>query len=444
MYTAFYKMTAEPFPGRPSPEVFFKSQTHNQGMYFLLSGIKDQEAFLLVTGEYGMGKSLLCLRMARVLNKYRKYHYLYLSTPVYSYFEVLQRIAGACGYNPNWSENPESLQSNLLNYLEKNDHNPPLIIVVDDLQDYSEEVLIRMKYFADFNINGFYPFRFIFFSHPSFLERLEENRFQSLDQRIRRRYTLTSFNFWNTKEYIFFRLLVSGAKGVPFFPDEAIQKIFEHSRGVPRLINNICDTCLLMGASNQAEIIDTSIVAQSLDYLSKQKRTQPRFSQTTQDIPADGPAEPAAPAEKLQKDLKKAEAKVLDFTSIQNQKIEKDGQNSETGSQKRNADEEDRGGSAKLSPKTQKAVVLLLAVLVFFLGLFFRKDLFGFGFSPSGSGYQIELESNQGLPVQTNNVTGKTRMERKVTFASDLERDTDTILVFEAKVDCPEILTTEF
>lgn len=373
MYTAFYKMTTDPFPGRPSPEVFFKSQTHNQGMYFLLSGIKDQEAFLLITGQYGMGKSLLCLRMARVLNKYKKYHYLYLSTPVYSYFEFLQRIAGACGYDLNPNETSDSLQSNVLSYLEKNDHFPPLIIVVDDLQDYSEEVLIRMKYLADFNINGFFPFRFIFFSHPLFLKRLEEDRFQSLDQRIRRRYALTSFNFWNTKEYIFFRLLISGAKGVPFFPDEAIQKIFEYSRGVPRLINNICDTCLLMGASKQAEIIDTSIVDQSLDYLSEQKREQKRFSHEVQNTLGNESAEPVGEPQKI---LRPGGEDVLDFTGIQNKKGKKNGQEPESGN-KKIMDPEDGSKANKLSTKTQTAVILVLALLFFFLGLFFRKDLFG-------------------------------------------------------------------
>lgn len=367
MYTAFYKMSAEPFPGRPTPDVFFKSKTHNQGLYFLLTGIKDQETFLLVTGEYGMGKSLLCLRFIRVLNKYKKYPYIYLSSPVYSYFEVLQRIARAYGCDQNGMGDIQVFQNNLLNYLEKKERCSPLIIVIDDMQDYSLEVLTRLKYLADYNIGGFFPFRFVFFSHPSLLIRLEEERFISLDQRIRRRYRLTPFNFFNTKEYIFFRLLESGAQGVPFFSDEAIEKIHEYTNGVPMLINSLCDICLLQGAAKEAEMIDPGIVAQSFELLSRDKQEQSRPTQTVHEEKRSEPTQPT------QKD----QTEEIDFTTHHNQSIGTAKQGQRVDREENNELHDGTGKILKFSAGTQAMLILLIAAMVFFLGLFFGRDLFG-------------------------------------------------------------------
>ncbi len=120
--------------------------------------------------------------------------------------------------------------------------------------------LNKLRLFANFNIEGFFPIRLLFFSYLSFLDKLKSDIFQPLNQRIKRRYSLEPFNFQETREYIYFRLVRSGAHGVPLFTDDAIQGIFDHSKGIPRIINNICDGCLLLGASQGLTTIDKTIV----------------------------------------------------------------------------------------------------------------------------------------------------------------------------------------
>ncbi|MGA2027720.1 MAG: hypothetical protein ABSH17_11745, partial [Syntrophobacteraceae bacterium] len=90
--------------------------------------------------------------------------------------------------------------------------------------------------------------------------------FQPLNQRIKRRYCLEPFSFPETREYIYFRLVRSGAHGVPLFTDDAIQSIFDHSKGIPRNINNICDGCLVLGASLGLTTIDKTVVTRATDY----------------------------------------------------------------------------------------------------------------------------------------------------------------------------------
>ena len=265
MYTRFYQLNTEAFPERPSPVVFFQSETHQQAWRFLLSGLKEQNNIHVVSGEYGMGKSLLCLRMVQKLNKQKTHRFLYLPSPIYRYSEILERIAGAYGMSEARQQKTHGLQKNLFFFLKNSEQKHPLFLLIDDAQEYSQEVLSGLKYLADFNISGFFPFRLVFFAHPSFWDRLQKGGLKSLGQRIHRHFSLSAFNFLDTKGYIYFRLLVSGANGIPVFPDESIETIYENTHGVPRIINTICDRCLLLGATQRAEIIDTSLLKQAVD-----------------------------------------------------------------------------------------------------------------------------------------------------------------------------------
>jgi hypothetical protein len=118
---------------------------------------------------------------------------------------------------------------------------------------------------ASSNFNGHFPIRLIFFAHHNFSRLLEHKTLVALGQRIRRIYHLTGLNFEETREYIYFRLLYSGASGTPVFDDKAIQLIQQVSKGSPRLINNLCDNCLIIASSQKINLIDPGIVHKAVE-----------------------------------------------------------------------------------------------------------------------------------------------------------------------------------
>jgi type II secretory pathway predicted ATPase ExeA/cell division septation protein DedD len=263
MYKDFYHLKTDPFSTHPDPDVIFISNTHKEAWYYLLFSMDTQEPYLVLAGEYGMGKTLLCLRLIQVLNKKGKPHVEYISTPNEGYGGILRRIASSVGISAI-SEDVSILQNMIYDYFRTHVENPRFYLIIDDAQELDQATLIRLKQFSTFNHNGFFPVSIIFVAHPSFLEALKTPALSSLNQRIKRRYHMSRFSFDDTKNYIYFRLLKSGATGIPAFPEESLQKIFKSSGGVPRLINNICDTCLLMGASNKLTSIPLSIVEQAV------------------------------------------------------------------------------------------------------------------------------------------------------------------------------------
>jgi type II secretory pathway predicted ATPase ExeA/cell division septation protein DedD len=259
MFKDFYHLKTEPFSTHPNPDVIFISNTHKEAWFYLLFGIDTQEPFLVLTGEYGMGKTLLCLRLIQVLKKKAKRPTEYIPTPNEGYGGILRRIASRLEISPV-PEDEGILQDMIYDYFRSDAENIRFYLIIDDAHELDTSTLTKLKHLSTFSHNGVFPIIMIFIAHPSFLKDLKTPAISSLNQRIKRRYHLTRFSFEDTKNYIFFRLLKSGATGIPAFPEETLQKIFDYSDGVPRLINNICDTCLLIGASKELSTIPPDVV----------------------------------------------------------------------------------------------------------------------------------------------------------------------------------------
>jgi type II secretory pathway predicted ATPase ExeA len=259
MYRTFYHLTADPFNPHPATDTFFISSTHKEAWYYLLFGIDTQEPFLVLTGEYGMGKTLLCLQLLKIAKEKGIHRIEYIPTTNEGYGGILRRVATNMGISP-LPENEEILQDMIHDRFRAEKDQTRFYLIIDDAHELDITTLSKLKYLSTFNYNEFFPIVIVFVAHPSFLQDLKTSALSSLNQRIKRRYHLSKFNLEDTKNYIYYRLLKSGATGIPSFSDETIQKIYEYSGGVPRLINNICDTCLLIGASNHMASIPPSVV----------------------------------------------------------------------------------------------------------------------------------------------------------------------------------------
>lgn len=269
MYRDFYHMKMEAFSNQPLPEIFFASSSHKEGWYYLIYGINSHEPFLLVTGDYGIGKTTLCLKLVQSLKKSEKVPFVYIPTPNYEYSKILSRVVTALGIDPDKLSGTNSLSENnlqniIFEHFENEGAGKEITIILDDVQEMELSTLTKLRLFANFNSGGVFPIKLILFAHSSFADKLQSEILQPLHQRIKRRCHLYPFNLAEMKEYIYFRLFKSGAAGIPTFDDEAIQMIFEHTQGIPRLINNLCDSCLLIGAMQGASVIDKEVVTKAL------------------------------------------------------------------------------------------------------------------------------------------------------------------------------------
>lgn len=259
MYRDYYHLKKEPFSTHPNTDTFFISHTHKEAWNYLLSGIESKEPFLLLTGEYGMGKTLLCFRLLKFLQEKGTTRVEYIPSSNEGYGGILRRIAASLGISP-LPEDEDILQDMIYDRFRAESENSRFYLIIDDVHELDTATLTKLKHLSNFSHNEFFPVIMVFVGHPLFLQDLKNPALRSLNQRIKRRCHLTRFSLEDTKNYIYFRLLKSGATGVPAFPDETVKKIFEFSGGIPRLIHNICDTCLLIAASKQLILIPPDVV----------------------------------------------------------------------------------------------------------------------------------------------------------------------------------------
>lgn len=121
------------------------------------------------------------------------------------------------------------------------------ILVVDEAQNLSLPVLEEIRLLSNLRSHGQCSLQIVLAGQPELRERLEQRGLRQLKQRIGVRYHLTPLSESETGEYVAHRMSVAGSRGARIFDRGAVKAIYEHTDGVPRMINIVCDRALVAG-----------------------------------------------------------------------------------------------------------------------------------------------------------------------------------------------------
>ncbi len=226
--------------------------------------LKRKEPVVMTAGEYGTGKTLLCLKLIQFMEKNRLGPMVYIPSPGYSFSMLLEKIARELGLAVD-AAGPEASQRFIYDYFENDppERNKYVSIIIDDIQEFDHAFISSLTKLITYNNYGYFPLRLFMFGHSGFLKSLDQRNFVSFRQRIKR-VALNPLGIAEVTEYIYFRLISSGASGSPVFNEQAIELITSASRGLPRLINKICDASLVMAYKKRANFIDHTVVEAAL------------------------------------------------------------------------------------------------------------------------------------------------------------------------------------
>src|ERR1700722_4300165 len=134
------------------------------------------------------------------------------------------------------------------------------VLIIDEAQDLTNALLEQIRLLSNLETDERKLLQIILMGQPELRDRLNDHNLRQLRQRITVRYHLHPLRHGEISQYIQHRLQVSGANGAPYFSTAAVWRIYRYSAGVPRLINAICDKCLLAGYVQQRERIDYRMV----------------------------------------------------------------------------------------------------------------------------------------------------------------------------------------
>jgi general secretion pathway protein A len=244
MYNDFYGFREAPFNITPDPRFLFFSDRHREAFDHLLFGIRERKGFIQLTGEVGAGKTTLCRAVMESLGP--TYKTALILNPRLTAAQLLRSVIIELGLPAvrDRVANLDTLNRFLLaQAAEGND----VVLLIDEAQDLSDELLEEVRLLSNLETDQRKLLQIALIGQPELRDALNNGGLRQLRQRITVRYHLAPLSPWETAHYIRYRLEVAGAGARPSFDRWALRRIYHYSRGVPRLINAVCDKTLLCG-----------------------------------------------------------------------------------------------------------------------------------------------------------------------------------------------------
>jgi general secretion pathway protein A len=260
MYKTFYNLQRNPFEITPDPSFLFPTTRHNEALASLYYGVTAHRGFVVLTGEVGTGKTLI-LRSLLGLVQRRDVAFALIFNPTLSPLEFMRYIAGDFGLPVAGKAKDELIH--VLNdfLLQRHEKRLTSLLVVDEAHHLSAELLEEIRLLTNLETSQQKLLQIVLAGQPELDQKLDSHELRQLKQRIALRCHLEPLSLDETTEYMRRRLEISGAPAAgDIFSEAAVEAIFRHSRGIPRLVNTICENALLSGYAKQAATITEEII----------------------------------------------------------------------------------------------------------------------------------------------------------------------------------------
>jgi len=245
MYLDFYGLSAPPFEITPDPRYLFYSRRHREGLEHVLFGLEQRKGFIQLTGEVGTGKTTLCRAILGELKD--GWATALILNPLMSSTQLLRSILQELCLDARGSDRVRLIGRLNEFLLARAAAGENVALFVDEAQDLSDALLEELRLLSNLETDDRKLLQIVLIGQPELRERLARPELRQLRQRILVRYHLEPLSRAETRAYIAHRLAVAGANGRPTFTGPALWLLHYHSRGLPRLINALCDTTLLAG-----------------------------------------------------------------------------------------------------------------------------------------------------------------------------------------------------
>ena len=259
MYQEFFSLKEQPFSISPDPDFLFLSDRHKEALAHLKYGLQGNGGFVLLTGEVGTGKTTVCRFLLQEMPE--EVDVAFILNPALTEIELLATICDE--FNIHYQLDKISLKSlfdALTSWMMDNlSQGRSAVVLIDEAQHLSFSVLEQLRLLTNIESNNKKPLQVILIGQTELQQKLKQTELRQLAQRITARYHLLPLTAEETEYYIQHRLNVAGTH-YPLFDPRLPRKIFKHSQGIPRLINLICDRCLLCTYSENASKVSPKML----------------------------------------------------------------------------------------------------------------------------------------------------------------------------------------
>lgn len=256
MYKEYFGLKEPPFSIAPDPRYLYMSDKHREALAHLVYGIRSDGGFVLLTGEVGTGKTTVCRCLLEQVPE--NSDVAFILNPKLSVEELLATLCDELKIQyPEGNTSVKVFVDHINAYLlDAHARGRKTVLIIEEAQNLSADVLEQLRLLTNLETNECKLLQIILLGQPELKEMLARPELRQLAQRITARYHLGSLSKKEVAAYVNHRLAVAGTQSV-LFPPATIDRLFHLSRGVPRLINLLCDRALLGAYVQGQHHVDT-------------------------------------------------------------------------------------------------------------------------------------------------------------------------------------------
>jgi general secretion pathway protein A len=263
IYTEHFGLATRPFALTPDPDFLYWPQSHQRAYTMLEYGIRANSPITLITGEVGAGKTTLLLHLIRSLGPEIKVGLI--SNPHGSRAELLRWVLHALEQPAELNESYVDLFSRFQNFLlSEYAAGRSVVLIFDEAQNLTAEALEELRMFININSGKDEVLQLVLIGQPELRDLVSQPGMRQFAQRVAASYHLTAMDLKTVRGYIPHRLKVAGAQK-RIFTGPAIDLIHQVTRGVPRLVNQLCDLSLVYAFTRGKRTVTPATVQQVLD-----------------------------------------------------------------------------------------------------------------------------------------------------------------------------------
>src|SRR6266446_2995010 len=241
----FYGLREQPFNPTPDPRFLYPTPGHQEALAQLLYGVEERKGFILLTGEVGTGKTTLLQALLERLDETTAV--AFITNPMPGFEDILEYMLEDLGIAKLGESHAQRLVAFRNSLVERCRAGQNTVLILDEAQDLDPRTLEQIRLLSNFETKTEKILQILLVGQPELRDKLDLPQLRQLKQRIGLRCQIPPLTAGQVRDYIFSRLRVAGAQDLALFSPGAIVRIAQYSGGIPRIVNTVCDHCLLFG-----------------------------------------------------------------------------------------------------------------------------------------------------------------------------------------------------
>jgi general secretion pathway protein A len=259
MYKDFFGLQANPFNANPDPRYLFLTPHTEEALACLMYGIERRKGFVLLTGEVGTGKTTLVNKLLERL-RVQKVATAFIFNPRMDLLEFLNYMMADFGI-PCEQESKGQIVRHLNDWLlERFRAGETAVVIVDEAQNLSDELLEEIRLMTNLETFTEKLLQVVLVGQPELEQKIRQPHLRQLRQRLTLRAKTHALSLPETELYVAERLRIAGASGQQIFEPEALAEIHRFSKGIPRVVNLICEHCLINAFVDRRKTVSSDMV----------------------------------------------------------------------------------------------------------------------------------------------------------------------------------------